>query len=409
MDINYHLTSPQCEKVIPLNIDTSRASNPPVVTVAVSPVENIISENTTPFGEIRNAVARSTSKQDCLTPPIPWAKVSQRSKSCSDKFSNNFEKGLSDAMSVASRERGSERGKESSTEILKVAQELHLGRGNDLDVDAEQSWYTLGHTMDRSRYSNRDDAGKPSLHDNEKGNEIDSSESDLLGPDEFVRGDDDYNTNHRSHGSLFLDKSTSHTRFHDACGKHKSSVPGGNTWSTSASMKKSILEKDSQNQAGFLSSDAASSYSDSSVEGIIVTSNGSSKIFQSVSCLSFDGSTESHRVSGVGSSVGVFNSGGGGDHNQKSGTSISTNSPVDGISVKVTQVPSKVNRSSSGKLSANSASSNSDSINKHSSTGERQQGVKHNEMFVKGQGQVKVMPQESSSSSSSSSSGCVIN
>ena len=400
--------------MIPLNIDTSRASNPPVVTVAVSPVENIISENTTPFGEIRNAVARSTSKQDCLTPPIPWAKVSQRSKSCSDKFSNNFEKGLTDAMSVTSRERGSESGKESGTEMLKVVQELHLGRGNDLDVDAEQSWYTLGHTMDRSRYSNRDDAGKPSIRDNDE-IENDSSESDLLGPDEFVRGDDDYNTNHRSHGSLFLDKSTSHTRFHDACGKHKSSVPGGNTWSTTASMKRTILEKDSQNQVGFISSDAASSYSDSSVEGIVVTSNGSSKIFQSVSCLSFDGSTESHRVSGVGSSIGVFNSGGGGsglcggDHTQKSGTSVGTNSPPDGISVKVTQVPSKCNRSSSGKLLASSACSNSESINKNSSTGERQLSVKHNELFVKGQGQVKVMPQESSSSSSSSSSGCVIN
>lgn len=406
MSLNHSLLC-QCDKVIPLNIDTSRPSNPPVITVAVSPLKNILSENTTPFGEIRNTVARSVSKQDCMTTPIPWAKVSQRSKSCADNFSNNFEKDLNDAISVTLRERSGDRGKESRKETLKGSHLVQSGHEIDLDVDAEQSWYTLGHTMDRSKFLVRDDSLKPSLRDNKNENENDSSESDLVEPDDFVRGDDDYNTNHRSHGSLFLDKSTSHTRFHDGCGKQKSNAPGGNTWSTSASMKKSVSEKDSQHQAAFLSSDASSSYSDSSLEGLKVPSNGSSKIFQSVSCLSFDGSTESHRVSVVGSNVGVFGSGGGCDQNQKNGTSVSSHSPVDGSSIKVTQVPSRGNRTTSGKLLAATSNSNSnsncnsESTTRHNSTGEREkQGGKHNESHVKGQ--VKVLPQESSSS------GCVV-
>ena len=400
----------QPDKVIPLNLDTTRASNPPVIIVAVSPVKTILSENSTPFGEIRNTVARTTSKPDCLTPPIPWAKVSQRSKSCADNYSNTFEKDLNDAIAVTLRERGGDRSKEGRKDMQKGPLSLQLGHDKDLDVDAEQSWYALGHTMDRSRFPMREDGAKPSLRDTE--NENDSSESDVVGSDDVVRGDDDYNTNHRSHGSLFLDKSTSHTRFHDGCGKHKSVALGGNTWSTSTSMKKNVSdkekekgkEKDAQQQAAFLSSDGASSYSDNSFEGLKIASNGSSKIFQSISCLSFDGSTESHRINGGGagggggSSVALLGSTGG-TVDQKNATNSSAHPPSDGIPIKMTQVPSRTNRSTgSSKAPVPLNSTASESTNRHSNTGERQ--VKHNESHVKGQ--VKVLPQETSSS------GCVI-
>jgi hypothetical protein len=362
-------------------------------------------------------VARTTSKPDCLTPPIPWAKVSQRSKSCADNYSNTFEKDLSDAIAVTLRERGGDRdrGKEGRKDMQKGPLSLQLGHDKDLDVDAEQSWYALGHTMDRSRFPMREDGAKPSLRDTE--NENDSSESDVVGSDDVVRGDDDYNTNHRSHGSLFLDKSTSHTRFHDGCGKHKSVTLGGNTWSTSTSMKRNVSdkekekdkEKDAQQQAAFLSSDGASSHSDNSLEGLRIASNGSSKIFQSVSCLSFDGSTESHRInSGGGGGSSVAHLGSGSTVDQKNVTNSSAHPPADGIPIKVTQVPSRTNRTAgSNKASASAPapapapvnSTASGSTNRHSSTAERQ--VKHNESYVKGQ--VKVLPQETSST------GCVIN
>jgi hypothetical protein len=399
----------QPDKVIPLNLDTTRASNPPVITVAVSPVKTILSENSTPFGEIRNTVARTTSKPDCLTPPIPWAKVSQRSKSCADNYSNTFEKDLSDAIAVTLRERGGDRdrGKEGRKDMQKGPLSLQLGHDKDLDVDAEQSWYALGHTMDRSRFSIREDGAKPSLRDTE--NENDSSESDVVGSDDVVRGDDDYNTNHRSHGSLFLDKSTSHTRFHDGCGKHKSVALGGNTWSTSTSMKKNVSDKEKEKekdaqQAALLSSDGASSYSDNSLEGLKIASNGSSKIFQSVSCLSFDGSTESHRINsgGGGGGSGVALLGNGSTADQKSVTNSSAPPPADGIPIKMTQVPSRTNRTAGSNKAPAPAPGNStasESTNRHSNTAEKQ--VKHNESHVKGQ--VKVLPQETSST------GCVIN
>lgn len=377
--------------------------------MAVSPVKTILSENSTPFGEIRNTVARTTSKPDCLTPPIPWAKVSQRSKSCADNYSNAFEKDLSDAIAVTLRERGGDRGKEGRKDMQRGPLSLQIGHDKDLDIDAEQSWYALGHTMDRSRFPMREDGAKPSLRDTE--NENDSSESDVVGSDDVVRGDDDYNTNHRSHGSLFLDKSTSHTRFHDGCGKHKSVALGGNTWSTSTSMKKNVSDKDkdkdkdAQQQAAFLSSDGASSYSDNSLEGLKIASNGSSKIFQSVSCLSFDGSTESHRINsggGGGSSVALLSNGSTVD--QRNVTNSSAQPPADGIPIKVTQVPSRTNRTAGSNKAPAPApapvnSTASESTNRHSNTGERQ--VKHNESHVKGQ--VKVLPQETSST------GCVIN
>lgn len=400
----------QPDKVIPLNLETTRASNPPVITVAISPVKIILSENSTPFGEIRNTVARTTSKPDCLTPPIPWAKVSQRSKSCADNYPNTFEKDLSDAIAVTLKERGGDRdrGKEGRKDMQKGPLSLQLGHDKDLNVDAEQSWYALGHTMDRSRFPMREDGAKPSLRDTETEN--DSSESDVVASDDVVKGDDDYNTNHRSHGSLFLDKSTSHTRFHDGCGKHKSVTVGGNTWSTSTSMKKNVSDKDkekdkdkdAQQQAAFQSSDGASSYSDNSLEGLKIASNGSSKIFQSVSCLSFDGSTESHRInSGGGGGSNVALLGNGSTVDQRNVTNSSSQPAADGIPIKVTQVPSRTNRTAGSNKAPAPAPVNSiasESTNRHSNTGERQ--VKHSESHVKGQ--VKVLPQETSST------GCVI-
>ena len=317
---------------------------------------------------------------------------------------------MSDAIAVTIRERGGDRGKDGRNDMQKAPLSLQLGHDKDLDVDAEQSWYALGYTVDRSRFPMREDGAKPSLRDTE--NENDSSESDVLGSDDVVRGDDDYNTNHRSHGSLFLDKSTSHTRFHDGCGKHKSVALGGNTWSTSNSMKKNVsdkekekdIDKDAQQQAAFLSSDGASSYSDNSVEGLKIASNSSSKIFQSVSCLSLDGSTESHRISssggGGGSSVALL--GNGSTVDQKNITNSTAQPTADGIPIKVTQVPSRTNRTAgSNKVPAPATvnSTASESTNRHSNTGERQ--VKHNESHVKGQ--VKVLLQETSST------GCVIN